>query len=140
MARPSNAQLQANREKLLMNWEKLNTEKARITALEKEARLAVVDAFGNDDLVEGTNTFDLTNPGFKLKIKQPYTRKLDEGVFKSGVLPQVAEGTFDKIVVSKLSISVTGYKRLDDATRAILDEAVTTTPGSASLEITQPKR
>lgn len=119
-------------------------EAARIAAeastKERELRKQVIQAFaGETVLEEGTNTYDLPNVGYKLKLKQSYTRKVDEAAL-TAIADQLPEGTVDKVTRTKIELKVGDYKKLPDDVKFLFDECVITTPGSIAVEIVQPKR
>ena len=88
---------------------------------------------------EGVNKLDLAN-GWALKATCPVTRTVDDAAFDL-LRPKLAElGVIaDTLVKTKLSLETKAYRNLSDATRALVDEALTIKPGSYTLELVPPK-
>ena len=128
-------------QKLLEEWEKAKAETAAalvVIATEQALRKKVIAAaFPSPE--EGVNKFSLEN-GWVLKATCPVTRTVDEAAFDL-LRPKLAElgVVADSLVRSKLALETTTYKTLSDASRALVDEALTIKPGSYSLELVAPK-
>ena len=126
---------------LLAEWEKAEAAvpaAAQIIAREQALRKKVIaNVFPAPS--EGVNKLDLAN-GWALKATCPVTRTVDEAAFDL-LRPKLAElGVIaDTLVKTKLSLETKSYKSLSDATRALVDEALTIKPGSYTLELVPPK-
>lgn len=126
---------------LLAEWEKAKAAvpaAAQVIAHEQDLRKKVISAVFPEP-AEGANKFDLAN-GWALKATCPVTRTVDDAAFDL-LRPKLAElGVIaDTLVRTKLSLETKAYKSLSDATRALVDEALTIKPGSYSLELVAPK-
>lgn len=126
---------------LLAEWEKAKAAvpaAAQVIAREQELRKKVI-ATVFPEPAEGVNKFDLAN-GWVLKATCPVTRTVDDAAFDL-LRPKLAElGVIaDILVKTKLSLETKAYRNLSDATRALVDEALTIKPGSYTLELVPPK-
>lgn len=126
---------------LLAEWEKAKAAvpaAALVISREQELRKKVI-ATVFPEPAEGVNKFDLAN-GWALKATCPVTRTVDDAAFDL-LRPKLAElGVIaDTLVKTKLSLETKSYKSLSDATRALVDEALTIKPGSYTLELVPPK-
>lgn len=97
--------------------------------------------FGEAELGK-QHTLDLGN-GYKLKGKRPISYKLDAAV--RDALDEIAkignEGPFtaERLVKWKPELSVSEYNKLSEAYKAIIDKALTTTPGLPVIELCKPE-
>ena len=126
---------------LLAEWEKAKAAvpaAALVISREQDLRKKVI-ATVFPEPGEGVNKFDLAN-GWVLKATCPVTRTVDDAAFDL-LRPKLAElGVIaDTLVKTKLSLETKSYKSLSDATRALVDEALTIKPGSYTLELVPPK-
>ena len=91
------------------------------------------------DAREGTTNLDLAQ-GWKLKAVVKLTRKIDEAA-----LPAVGEQLReigvnpDTLVEYKPEVVTAAYRALSDASSAIFDNALTTSPASPTLALIPPK-
>lgn len=128
-------------QQLLADWEAARKEvpaAVLIIAREQDLRKKVIStAF--PEPTEGVNFTELAN-GWKLKATCPVTRTVDEAAFDL-LRPRLAElGVMaDSLVRTKLSLETKSYRNLTDATRALVDQALTIKPGSYTLELVPPK-
>lgn len=126
---------------LLAEWEQAKAAvpaAAQVIAREQDLRKKVIaTVFPAPN--EGVNKFDLAN-GWALKATCPVTRTVDDAAFDL-LRPKLAElGVIaDTLVKTKLSLETKAYRNLSDATRALVDEALTIKPGSYTLELVPPK-
>ena len=126
---------------LLAEWEKAKAAvpaAALVISREQDLRKKVI-ATVFPEPAEGVNKFDLAN-GWALKATCPVTRTVDDAAFDL-LRPKLAElGVIaDTLVKTKLSLETKAYRNLSDATRALVDEALTIKPGSYTLELVPPK-
>ena len=126
---------------LLAEWEKAKAAvpaAALVISREQDLRKKVI-ATVFPEPSEGVNKFDLAN-GWTLKATCPVTRTVDDAAFDL-LRPKLAElGVIaDTLVKTKLSLETKAYRNLSDATRALVDEALTIKPGSYTLELAPPK-
>lgn len=126
---------------LLAEWEKAEAAvpaAAQIIAREQALRKKVIASVFPAPS-EGVNKLDLAN-GWALKATCPVTRTVDDAAFDL-LRPKLAElGVIaDTLVKTKLSLETKAYRSLSDATRALVDEALTIKPGSYTLELVPPK-
>lgn len=119
-------------------WVQLQRE--LVAVKEKELALRnIIFAELFPDPKEGTNTFDLPE-GWKVKGTYKMTRTLDEAA-----LPAVLETLRKKkvnvedLIKYKPSLDTASYRKLADAHRSILEQAMTIKPATPSLEVTTPK-
>ena len=125
-----------------MNYVKLEQWRAAARELElvrdNEMRLRkelVAECFPN--MVEGVSYLDLMS-GWKLKVNQPFTRSLDQDKAPE-VLKALKKIKADNAVKIKYDLSVAVYRTLDGQARALVDDILTTKPGSPSLEVVPAK-
>ena len=125
-----------------MNYVKLEQWRAAARELElvrdNEMRLRkelVAECFPN--MVEGVSYLDLMS-GWKLKVNQPFTRSLDQDKAPE-VLKALKKIKADGAVKIKYDLSVAVYRTLDGQARALVDDILTTKPGSPSLEVVPAK-
>lgn len=139
MADEQNAKLIA-----LQEWKNAVGRVAQVKALiedERQLRKRVIELFFPTPK-EGTNTFEL-NAGYKLKLTYPLDRKVDEAAISS-VLERVRamQANPDELLDFKPSLNLKAYRAfqtLHPEAVKVFDEALTTKPGSASLELVEPK-
>ena len=105
---------------------------------EMELRKEVAKLFFNDP-TEGTNNLPLSR-GWKLKLTHKLDRKLDESALPT-VCQKLRDLGFnpDLLFRNKPELVLAEYRTLDDANKAVFDEALTTKPASPTLELVAPK-
>lgn len=136
MAQLPNTELtEGQKMQLLFDWFSKKAELAKVQAAERALRSTVVSTFLPDGGKEGTNTIKLSN-GDELKIVQSVTRKVDKAIW-STILPQMIEEGIDvnEVGETKVELRVGNYKKLTDKQKAVIDEAITSTPGSPQVSI-----
>jgi hypothetical protein len=88
---------------------------------------------------EGTAYAELPE-GWQLKRTISYTRKIDARTVEALRAPlRELHVSLDRLVDWKPALVMKEYRELTAEARAILDTAITTTPGLSSLEIVPPK-
>lgn len=133
------------RDAKILQW----TESAKKLAEAKEIELALrneVIALNFEGHKEsGTENVELGN-GYKLKAVFKLNYRLnntDDAVDKalSKLEKAGTEGAFiaERLVKWKPELSVTEYGKLDPKFKKIIDEVITTSPGTPSLELVEPK-
>lgn len=125
-----------------MNYEKLEQWRAAALDLELAKTLEMrlrkelaTECFPT--LLEGTNTLELQG-GWVLKLNQPFTRSLDQAKAPE-VLKALKKLKADGAVKIKYDLSLAVYRGLEGQARALVDDILTTKPGSPSLELVAPK-
>lgn len=129
----------ASKYELLYQWYEKKQELAKLQAQERALRTTVVSAFFPDGLQENSNKFKLET-GDDLVVTQPYTRKVDKAIFSS-ILPEIVASGVDanELVETKVELRTACYRKLTPEQLAIIDECITTTPGSPQIKINVKK-
>ena len=119
-------------------WQEQKKIAADSKALEMTLRKELFNKFFPNP-EEGVNKLELQD-GWGAKGTYKLDRKIDEAALPA-VNDQLKElgVAFDGLVKNKPSLVIKEYKKLNEEHRAIFDEALTTKPGSPTLEITAPK-
>ncbi len=132
---------------LLAEWVQAKQTLEAAKAREIELRKAIVadDSFFDPDKEEGTETFDLGG-GYKLKAtkKINYSMANKQGETFAALKALSSLGPASQRIAKDLvnfsaSLRLSEYKKLDDQERRIIDEVITTRPGSPTLELVEPK-
>jgi hypothetical protein len=132
-----------NAEQVLIEWE----EARRKLAVEKEAearlRLEYVSMVSDPGKSKGTENIELAN-GYKAKIVKKINYNVDQNTINAAldaIENTGPEGKFvaERLIKWKADLSVTEYEKLDTKYRAMIDAAITTSPGTPTLEIVAPK-
>jgi hypothetical protein len=123
---------------LMAEWAKVQEQLGPLKAKEMELRKQITAAHFPSPK-EGTQYSPLQN-GWRLKMVHKLGYKLDETLLPV-VLEQLRsiDVPQDQIIKTKVELNVTGYKALSDETRAVVNQMVTITPQSPSLELVPPK-
>lgn len=120
----------------LEQWRAATLELELVKANEMRLRKELVaECFPT--LLEGTNSRELQG-GWVLKMNQPFTRSLDQAKAPE-LLKALKKLKADSVVKVKYDLSVAAYRTLEGQARALVDEVLTTKPGSPSLELVPPK-
>lgn len=139
-----------NQDKLLA-WDHakkaLDAAKALESSLRQEVLKDFYDFGGESDLREGTENLELGN-GYKLKATFKLSRKLENKNHETEEALRAIAETFGKpgklyaerLVKWSPELSVSEYKKLPNAIRAVIDEALTSKAATPSLEIVEPKK
>ena len=141
----------ANRDKLILQWQESQRVLAEAKNAEAELRKQVLSfnfSFNPDALREGTENLELGN-GYKLKAVFKASRGFVTGPTQADLVEKALskiekfgeEGKFiaECLVKWKPELSKTEYDKLEPKFRKIIDEVVVTKPASPSLELVTPK-
>ena len=122
----------------LARWYKLKEQLASLKASEMLLRKFIFNSWFKEQ--EGTQTHDITG-GFVCKGSMDFNYKVDEATFQTLREKFIEEGIQepDKLVRWKPELNKANYNQLTAEQRAFFDQCITITPGSPTLEITQPK-
>jgi len=137
----------SNRDNKILAWQEAVKTIAAAKDAEAALRKEVLKECFNfeSDEREGTENVELGN-GYKLKAVFKLNRRLDnkdEGVDKAltKIEKSGPEGQFvaDRLVKWKPELSLSEYKKLPDKFKKLIDEVLTASPGTPSLELVEPK-
>jgi len=148
----TDAEFEAERTRLLVEWE---AQKAALeVAKEKEmtARKAVVDFAFDPNKTSGTERIELAN-GYQAKAVKKINYgfvKDAEGKLNKRAIDKALEriekigGPVGELIAERLvkwtpDLSLTEYKQLDEKFKKIIDEVIVTSEGAPTLEIIAPK-
>lgn len=148
----TDAEFEAERTRLLVEWE---AQKAALeVAKEKEmtARKAVVDFAFDPNKTSGTERIELGN-GYQAKAVKKINYgfvKDAEGKLNKRAIDKALEkiekigGPVGELIAERLvkwtpDLSLTEYKQLDEKYKKVIDEVIVTTEGAPTLEIIAPK-
>lgn len=138
-----------NRDELLTAWKEAKAALDRYKALESEHRKSVVETFSQDAKPghSGTENVDV-GWGYKLKIVHGLTYKLDnanDGEKLDKVLDQIEKSMeggniiAERLVKWKPELSVSEYKLLSPANKALIDSVLTITDATPTVTLVAPK-
>ncbi len=134
----------AKRDDLLARWEKASTQLQKFKTEEMELRNEFVKFACDSNKKTGTENIELSN-GYKAKVvkKINYNVKQDEVNAALDKIENIG-GEAGKLIVERLikwkaELSKTEYDLLDPKYKVIIDEVITTSDGTPSLEIITPK-
>ena len=132
---------QMTRDNQILAWNEAKKELEALKEREMQMRKHIVESasHGFDATQIGTQNVDLGN-GWTLKavVKQAY--KLDTDVDKvEAALDKMEDWQADRLVSWKPTMSVSEYKKLDDAEREAIDEVLTISIASPTLTLVPPK-
>lgn len=148
----TDAEFEAERTRLLLDWEAQKTALEVAKEREMIARKAVVNFAFDPNKTSGTERVELGN-GYELKAvkKINYGWIKDEaGKLNKKLIDRALEkiekigGAVGELVAERLvkwepSLSLTEYKQLDDKFKKVIDEVIVTSEGAPTLEIIAPK-
>lgn len=127
---------------LVSEWYTVSQQLKELQEKEKELRNQVIgELFPNvPEDAEGTFSLPLGG-GYKVKSTYSLTRKIDEATLlamradfdKAGI-------DLDEVVQWSPSLKVSGYRKLNQEQRELLDEVITSKPGAVRLSIEPPKQ
>lgn len=120
----------------LMAWREIAEILKSFKVVESQLRTEMVAHFFPNPK-EGTTNYALGND-WKVTCKQPITRKCDEAVFDA-VFKELPRGFKGQLIKFKPELVVSAYRKLSDEHKAIFDEALIISNGSAALEVKAPK-
>ena len=109
-------------------------EEAKLKAEREEAQQWLQETLGVNPDEEGTAHFGDPDNFVTFEVRKTYTvdtEKVQELVETN----QVSTETIDKVIEWKAGLSVANYKKLDDQTRAVLSQAVTSKTSKPTLKI-----
>lgn len=137
----------AERDAQILEWQEAVKALAKAKETESRLRAEVLSScfsFGGDDR-EGTENVELGN-GYKLKAVFKLYRRLnnkDDAVDKAltRIEKSGPEGEFiaGRLVKWKPELSASEYKNLPEKFKRLIDEVMTASPGTPSLELVVPK-
>jgi hypothetical protein len=132
---------QLSRDQQILAWDAAKKELDALKDREMKMRKHIVESnsHGFDPTQVGTHNTDLGN-GWTLKavVKQSY--KLDTDVDKvEAALDKLEDWQADRLVKWSPTMSVSEYKKLDDAERATVDGVLTISIASPTLTLVPPK-
>lgn len=133
-----------NRDQLILEWDKAKKELNRLKELEMNLRNQIIATDFANHKAEGTENVDLGG-GYKLKAVFKTTYSFTDKELVDAALTKIeklgAEGEYiaERLVKFKPELSVSEYKKLDTAYKAIIDEILVTKPATPSLELVIPK-
>lgn len=120
-------------------WYELIKQVAALAEQEMMLRKKIFATYFKDPK-EGTNTAPL-NAGWVLKATHKINRKVLIAELTTLTPELQAAGiVVEDVIKSKPELSVSAYKALDDAKRALFDRCLEIKPGSPALEIVLPKK
>lgn len=115
-------------------WRKTTQDLASVKALEMKLRKELFKE-NFQAPAEGVNSIELQD-GWQLKVNVPYTRSLDQD--KAPGLLKALKKTAPDLIKTKYELSAAEYRKLDEATLTLVDAALTTKPGTPSMELIAP--
>jgi len=115
---------------------KEEAEKAKkIVEREVELRRALGAVLFGISLKEGVNRIPIRN-GWNLKYTHKVKRNIDSAVLSTLTKPLAAAGvSVDEVTRIKIELDTTAYRHLTEEQRAILDQAITSTYSTPTIEI-----
>lgn len=134
-----NANVRSAMDEKLMEWEAIVLQATVLKDREMTLRKELF-AMAFPKPTEGTNKLEIGN-GYLLKGDYKLNRRLDEAALPTvlGKLKEINYPLIDRLVKYKPDMSIAEYRKLTDEQRKIMDECLTTSPGSPTLEIVAPK-
>lgn len=135
---PAKAFADMTRDEKIMAWEAARKTLEAAKSAEMEMRKAIVaEVFDAEQ--PGTQNAELGN-GWKLKAVVKVNYNVDKDADKvDAVLDKLEDWQADRLIKWSPTLSVTEYKNLSDADRAVVDTIVTTSFASPTLELVPPK-
>lgn len=120
----------------LEEWYDLSRELKTLKERELTLRRELFAAYFTDPK-EGTNTIEIEE-GWELVGGYTFTRTIDPAALDA-VVEQLGN-VLDNVVVWKPSLSVTNYRKMNDADRHVLEQALVIKPGAPTLAIRKKQR
>lgn len=137
-AQPAKAFADMTRDEKIMAWEAARKTLDAAKSAEMEMRKAIVAECFDPEHV-GTQNAELGN-GWKLKAVVKINYNVDKDADKvDAALDKLEDWQADRLIKWTPTLSVTEYKQLSDADRAVIDTIVTTSFASPTLELVAPK-
>lgn len=129
---------QLSRDDQILAWNEAKKELDALKEREMEMRKHIVSSQFDEDKV-GTQNVELGN-GWKLKAVTTVRYNVERDTEKvDDVLDQLEDWQAERLVKWKPELSVSEYKKLDDADREKVDSILTIVPGSPTLTLVAPK-
>lgn len=130
-------------EQILGQWEKAKTEMAKWKDLEMQCRVAYIEMVSDANKLTGTENIELQN-GYKAKIVKKQNYNVNQDTVNDALDQIENTGEAGKLIAERLikwkaELSKTEYDQLSDAHKKIIDNVITVTPGTPTLEIVAPK-
>lgn len=140
------AKVTSNRDALLAQWKEASELLAKIKLTESELRKQIVEAFSLEAMPghSGTENVDV-GWGYKLKIVHGVNYKLGSPEMVEQQLDQIEasmEGgsiIAERLVKWEPKLSVTEYKLLSPAQKAMIDKVITITDATPTVSLVKPK-
>lgn len=143
-----NSNPNAQRDALIVEWQRLKQQKEALEEQELIARNKVI-AFYHEEITDlaGTENYDLSG-GFKLKLtfaQRHSVPSAENGKAVKAVMEQLKgigeDGAFiaERLFRWKPELSKSEYDRLSPSVKRIVSKVVTTKPAQPTVEIVAPK-
>jgi len=131
------------RDKLLEQWEQSKVALELAKDFEMSHRKAIVLFAFDPEKNSGTENVELAN-GYKLKSVKKLNYNVDQANVNAALDKIEAFGEKGKVIAERLikwkaDLSLSEYKTLSEEYKAIIDEVITISEGSPTLEIVKPK-
>jgi len=128
---------------VLQQWEEANTQLQHFKSLELKLRNEYVALASDANKKIGTENIELGN-GYKAKIvkKQNYNvnqNTVNAALDKMENISEEGKLLAERLIKWKAELSKTEYDQLPSQFKVIIDEVITITDGTPSLEIVSPK-
>lgn len=88
------------------------------------------------DLPEGESAVSFTAGAYKVKINRRYNRKVDADRLEAIAVENGLEDQMGHLFRFKPEINLAAWRACDDSIKSAFSDAITTTPGRASFQIT----
>ena len=120
----------------LVAWNDVKAVLDQVKKIESALRKEMLgEFFSNRE--EGTNNHSL-GADWKAVCKQPMSRAIDVAKLDE-VMAKMPRGSKQKLVKVEHKLILGEYRKLDEKTKAIFDDALTLKKGTATLELVAPK-
>lgn len=120
--------------KTLRYIQSLKDEEARLKAEREEAQKWLQETLGVNPDEEGAVNYGDPDNFVTFEVRKTWTVD-SEKIQHLVETNQVSTDTIDKVIEWKAGLSVANYRKLDDQTRAVLSQAVTSKTGKPTLRI-----
>nr|DAP03987.1 MAG TPA: hypothetical protein [Caudoviricetes sp.] len=127
---------------LVSEWYTVSQQLEELRSKERELRQKVINEIFPNVPQDAEGTFSMPlGGGYKIKSTYSLTRKINE----AALLAMRAD--FDKVGIDLDDVvqwtpllKVSGYRKLNQEQRELIDEVITSKPGAVRLEIAEPKQ
>lgn len=127
------------RDEKIVAWKDAKLQLDAFKKLEMELRKELVSENFDHEKLEGTENLELGND-WKLKCVKKLSYKLDNQKGATvKALAAMPSYVAERLVKWEPKLSTSEYKKLDATNRAIIDEVLTITEASPSLDLVAPK-